>query len=377
MNTSFSALNTFRTCARKYKYQVIDKIKSPKSPEAIFGTLVHSTMKFIHTGDFIYPTTKEALNYFSRNWNPDVFNDEIRERAAFAQGIKIIQNYYNKNDPNKIDIVAVESRFTIELEDTQKNETHLISGFIDRIDKTTDGFEIIDYKTSRKLPPQSSVNDSLQLLIYLLAFLKRYPKEQDFPSIKLSLYFLQHGTKLSATKTAEQIKLGKEDLLETIHEIASSDFSPIVNPLCDWCGYQNICPMWKHKFQDQKPKVQSQKEVNAIVKKYLELNDSMKSDRKLIAELKEKIVEIMKQERVERLFGENKIVAKTQRKTYSFDEEKLKKILKKEGLWEAVLKLNQTQLKKVIQALPLSVKKEIEKTRKLSRESWGLSVKKQ
>ncbi len=97
MNTSFSALNTFKTCPLKYKFQIIDKIKTPKSPEAVFGSLVHSTMKFIHTGDFIFPTLKEALNYFSSNWNSEIFEDEIRERAAFALGIRIVQEYYKKN----------------------------------------------------------------------------------------------------------------------------------------------------------------------------------------------------------------------------------------------------------------------------------------
>ena len=88
MNTSFSALNTYRICPLKYKYQNVDKIKAKKSPEAIFGTLVHDTMKFIHSGGFTNQSLKKALHNFSTHWNPEAFEDETKERAAFAQGIK-------------------------------------------------------------------------------------------------------------------------------------------------------------------------------------------------------------------------------------------------------------------------------------------------
>jgi ATP-dependent helicase/DNAse subunit B len=162
-------------------------------------------MQFIHTGSFVLPTQKEALNHFSQKWNSDVFDNEFRERAAFAQGIKIVQNYYKHNDPHDIQIVDIESRFSVDLK--HEGEVHLISGIIDRIDKIDGGYEIIDYKTSNKLPAQVHVEDNLQLLIYLLAFLKRYPKLAETPEkVKLSLYFLKHDTKLSTTKTVSQLK---------------------------------------------------------------------------------------------------------------------------------------------------------------------------
>ncbi|MEA2006904.1 MAG: PD-(D/E)XK nuclease family protein [Patescibacteria group bacterium] len=374
MNTSFSALNTFKTCPLKYKFQVIDKIKTPKSPEAVFGTLVHSTMKFIHTGDFVFPTIKEALNYFSSNWNSEIFEDEIRERVAFAQGIRMVQEYYKKNDPNQTKIVSIESRFTIEIENKKKKENHLVSGFIDRIDKTEEGFEIIDYKTSKKLPPQSTIDENLQLLIYLLAFLKRYPKETDLSKIKLSLFFLHHGIRLSTIKTSAQLEEGVNEVLETIETIESSDFPATVGPLCDWCGYQNICPMWKHKFKQDKENISI--DQKKTIKQFVELIEKMKEDRKKVAQLKQQLIQLMEQEGVERLFSDSKIIAKTSRKTYAFDEDKVKNILQRNDLWDKVVKLNQVQLKKVMETLDSSTKKEIEKTRELARESWGLSIKK-
>ncbi len=373
MNTSFSALDTFQTCPLKYKYQVIDKIKTPKAPEAVFGSLMHSVMKFIHDGNFVLPTQKDALNYFSKNWNSEVFEDEVQERTAFAQGVKIIQDYYKKNKPEEFQIVDLESRFSIDLKD--KNETHLVSGFIDRIDKTANGFEIIDYKTSRKLPPQNSVDDNLQLLIYLLAFLKRYPKVSA-DKVKLSLYFLKHGTKLSTQKKEDQIEEEKMKIIDTINAVEKSDFQPQVSPLCDWCGYQEMCPMWKHKFkQKQELGIKSQKEKEEIIQEYIELQQKMKDYRKKIGELNEQILEIMKEEEAERLFSGDKIIARTPRKTWKYDEEKLKNILEEVGMWENILKVDGTKLKKVVETLPPKVKKQVEDSKYIDKETFSLSVK--
>lgn len=375
MNTSYSALNTFKTCPLKYKFGVVDKIKKPKSPEAVFGTLVHSTMKYIHSGDFVFPSQKEALNFFSSNWNSDVFDDEIKERGAFAQGIRMIQKYYEKNDPEKSNIVAVETRFSIALED-ENGEKHLVAGFIDRIDKTENGFEIIDYKTSRKMPSQQSIEGNLQLLIYLLAFCDRYPKEKNnLEKISLTLYFLGHGTKLTTTKDQEALEQGKKQIIETIHEIEKSDFPAVVTPLCDWCEFQKICPMWKHKFKEKNSATDEEKEK--MIKEYLNAQENAKKERSKAAKLQERIIEIMENENVKRLFGAGKIISMVKRETFAYDEKKLRPILEKEGLWDSVVKLNQAQLKKAVESLPFSAKERVEKTRTLKKESFALSVKKE
>src|SRR4030042_2908410 len=221
MNTSYSALDTFLTCPLKYKYSQIDQIRTPKSKEQVFGTLIHNTLKLVHTPGILSPTLEQALDFYSKNWNAEVFADEIKERSAFAQGVAMLQDYYKKNDPAKANIVDLESRFQVEIgQDPVKSEksdhgassdTHIVSGIVDRIDKTEEGFEIIDYKTTRKLPSQEKVDNDLQLTIYLAGFLKRYPKEIDnLKNIKVSLYYLKHGVKLTSERNREQIKQSEQ-----------------------------------------------------------------------------------------------------------------------------------------------------------------------
>jgi len=259
MRLFFSSLNTYQTCSLKYKFKEIDKIKEPKSKEQFFGTLLHQVMQYVHTPGFTSPTLENALEYYASKWDESFFENEMENRSAFAQGVDIIQRYYKDNDVSRINIVALEKRFEIEIEEdgekrkSPEGETHIISGIIDRIDRTENGYDIIDYKTARKMPTQENVDTSIQLSIYLLAFLHMYPEQKNnIENIQVSLYYLKHGQKLTATRTFEELQQVQRIFLDVIDCIQKEQFEPRVSPLCDWCGYQDRCPMWRHKFENER-----------------------------------------------------------------------------------------------------------------------------
>lgn len=375
MRISYSALDTFQNCSLKYKFQNIDKIKEPKSKEAVFGTLVHGTLNYIHTPSLTPPNLEQALDYFSKNWNSDVFENEMEERNAFSMGVSMIQDYYKKNNPSDANIVDLESRFAIEIQDGKTNANHIISGIIDRIDKTEEGYEIIDYKTTKKMPSQEKVDNDLQLSVYLSAFLARYPKEiERLDKVTVSLYYLKHGVKLSSTRTLEQLNNAKQLFLDVIAEIEKGDFQPNVTPLCDWCGFQKYCPMWKHKFKEER-KIDSE-EINAAIGDYINLKSAITSTKAQLAELQEKITKYMEQEGVERVFSDEGIIAQSLRKTYKYDEKQLKDILEPLDKWEDVLKVDGIALKKIMGVLSPGVRQDVERTRVLDKESKSLTIKK-
>ncbi len=370
MRISYSALNSYQICPLKYKFQYIDKIRTIKSKEAVFGTLIHSTLNFIHTPAILAPSMEQALDHFSKNWNEDVFTDELEERAAFSQGVEIIRRYYNDNDIAKINIVALESSFQIKLGD------HVVNGIVDRIDRTEDGYEIIDYKTAKKMPSQEKVDNDVQLTIYLQAFLDRYPEERkNLDKLKVSLYFVKHGAKLTSTRTEEDLKNIENKFLEVIEKIEENEFEPVINPLCDWCDFQNKCPMWRHKFKEER-KIDTD-EVNKAIAQYIAVKDEAKHIRTKIAQLQDVVAKYMDQEGVERVFCEDGIVARTLRKTYKYNEAKLKEILEPLGKWEAVNKVSATALKNVITTLNIPIKNKIEEVKELDKKSFGFSIKKQ
>jgi len=68
MHTSYTYLEVFENCPKRYEFQIIDKIKVPKTREQFFGTLLHKCLKFLFRKAPIYPTLDELLDYFSIQW---------------------------------------------------------------------------------------------------------------------------------------------------------------------------------------------------------------------------------------------------------------------------------------------------------------------
>jgi putative RecB family exonuclease len=377
MRLSYSSLDTYRTCPLKYKFKEIDRIKEPKSKEAVFGTLVHSTMQFVYDPALIPPTLEQALDHFARGWNTEIWDSELEERAAFSQGVEMIQKYYRKNDPKDATVVALESNFQLEIEDPLRpGEKHVIKGIIDRIDKTENGYEIIDYKTAKKMPSQESVDKNVQLSIYLKAFLSRYPNEIDnLENITVSLYFLKHGVKLSSKRTLADIQAVDELFLETIRLIEAEQFEPKVSPLCNWCGFQKHCPMWKHRFKEERH--YDSEEVSAAIEEYVRTKREIALSKLKVMKLQETITAYMDQEGVERIFGDGAVVERSRTQKYKYDAERLHSLLAPLDKWEEVLKVDGTALKKALGTLPKDIRARIEENAKVpDKETVSLKVRK-
>ena len=375
MRLSFSSLDNYQTCPLKYKFKEIDKIKEPKTAVQFFGTTLHKVLEYIHTPGFTSPTLEDALDFFSKHWDESVFPNELENRGAFSQGVDIIQRYYTDNDVFRMNIVALEKRFAVDLPyPTDPEKTHVISGVIDRIDRTEKGYEIIDYKTARKMPTQDDVNTNIQLSIYLLAFLKMYPTEKNnLSNIQVSLYFLKHGQKLTATRTQEDLDSVTELFLKVIKDIEEEKFEPRISPLCSWCGYQEICPMWRHKFKEVTVETG---EMEKVVEEYIQLKKESTQQRRRFVELQKTIENYIEQEDIQRVFTPNAIVEKSLRKTYGYDEEKLRTLLEPLDRWEDVLKIDGISLRKVLGSLPSSLRKEAEDTKEIKKETSTLVIKK-
>lgn len=373
MRISYSSFDTYQSCPLKYKFREIDKLPEPKSKEAVFGTLIHSVMKFVHTPSLLPPTLDQAIDYFAKGWNSEVFENELEERAAFTQGVSMIQEYYGRNHIADFTIVDLESRFAIEIGDDTTGK-HVVSGIIDRIDKTREGYEIIDYKTTRKMPSQDKVDNDIQLSIYLKAFLERYPKEKgNIANITVSLYYLKHGVKLSSKRSQEQLDALEKNILDVIKAIEESKFDPILSPLCDWCGYQSSCPLWKHKFAETR-KLETE-EVRKAITDYLEIKNQMSAEKLRLGKLQAMILQYMEQEGVDRVFDDQGIIGKSLRKTYKYDADKLKALLDPLDKWESVLKVDGIAVRNILATLPSPTRQEIERAKILDKESISLSVK--
>ena len=382
MKTSYSALNTYLTCPLKYKFQEIDKIKVSPSKEAVFGTIIHSALKFLHEPNPVPPTLEKLLEFYNNSWNSEVYEDKQEELAVMQQGIKMLEDYYQKNNPKNFKIVNLETFFSvpvgkISLENSTQEEI-VLSGKIDRIDQIENGgLEIIDYKTAKNLPSQKTVDSNLQLAIYQMGVQNRWPNLNK--PIKLSLYFLKHGIKLSSTRTPKQIEEVKNQVLDLVKKIKTSDFKPIPGPLCDWCGYQRECPMFKHKFKQEKSDIN----IKEVVKEYYELKEKSKKTTQRIAELQQLINQYCDEQKIERVFSDsedaknNITVTRTLQQRFDYDFNKIKSILSPLNKWNEVISIDSTKLKKIISTLPYQEKRKIEEAKNIKSEYKVLKIKRE
>lgn len=330
--TSYSALQTFKQCPQKYKFQVIDKIKAPKSKEAVFGSKMHEALKFFHSKYPVSPTLDELLNLYKDIWDSDPFRSQEEDMIYFSEGIKILKNYYQyflKNKDN-FTVLDIESYFRIFIENPETNQKCILAGKIDRIDKLQNGtIEIVDYKTTKRLPSQAEVDNDLQLSLYCLAISLRWPTS-SIEDIKSSFYYLKHQELISTKRTKKQLEDVKEQIWKRLAEIEKSDFKPIPSALCDWCGYKKICPMWKHKFS----KKVDEEEIQNIIEEFLEIKEQNQKNSKRLTKLKEIINNYLDQEKIERVFGESGHITRLTQIRYNYDFDKIKKSLGPLDKWQ-------------------------------------------
>lgn len=391
MRTSYSAIETYQQCPQKYKFQEIDRIRVPKGREAVFGTLVHEALNFMFKKDPLFPTLDEVVSHFRESWpsledlNKESVHDplkrawsETEEKVYFEEGVRILKRFYEKNAPWNFSILDLESRFEVVLLDDITGETHILAGIMDRVDKLADGmYEIIDYKTSKRMPSQETLDQNLQLSLYALGLQKRWPHISP-EEIKLSLYFVKHGEKLSTASNTEKTEKTKNQILETIREIKShidsgKEFEPMPSALCDWCGYKPLCPAWKHLYRKQEA-VPDQAQTDATIKEFFELKKEQKKQDNRLDELQEEIKAYMERHGLTRVFGDEGYISKKNQQRFEYDIEKVKALLSPLGKWEEILKADETKLRKILMEIPEATRKEIERARKVKSEYTSLTT---
>ncbi len=372
MRTSYSALDTFQTCPQKYKFQQIDKLKSPKKVEQVFGTVVHSALKYMFERNPLYPTVDEIVDFYTKKWNsavekiqwnnPDAKTET--EKMFFEEGVRIIKNFHKKNSPWNFNAVELESRFSIDVEDTETGEVHTLAGILDRLDKNPDSdeYEIIDYKTGKKMPSQEMLEDNLQLGVYGLAISQKWTHVNP-KNIKASLYFLKHNDKITTTLSREKLERVKSRVLAIVKEIErrieAGEFEPTPGPLCDWCGFKQICPMFSHEHKVGKEETPTEREVAQAVQDFFEIKEVEEENKKRIAELRKVILAFMEEQKIPRVFGESGYITKTEILRTKFDMEKAEKILTDINKEAEIMEASEKKLEKLLPTLPKDIQEKL------------------
>ncbi|MBF8249706.1 MAG: hypothetical protein HW400_307 [Candidatus Levybacteria bacterium] len=236
---TFSNLQMFDICPLHYKAKVIFNLPTPTAGVQSFGISIHSALynfyKQLEEG--IAPSLKHLLEIFEQEWISEGYAGKKHEEERFAQGIKILEEFYKTEFKTPTKPLGLEMPFSFVLKNGVK-----VFGKIDRIDKKGSGIEIIDYKTGADNPKAGKAHE-LQLKIYALAatkikdnILNRRPED-----ITLTIHFLEGNTKKTMNFKQEDLNRLEDELIEKITEIEKSDFKCSGSVLCVNCEYKILC----------------------------------------------------------------------------------------------------------------------------------------
>jgi RecB family exonuclease len=182
------------------------------------------------------PTFAKLQDAYKQQWIDQGFYDAKEKQDYFRLGKKSLKYFWDNYRKTKPQILEINGQPALELGFNLKINGCTIRGKIDRIDKTRQGIEIIDYKTGavkERLRPE----DKQQLLIYQIAAAEVLGLE---PAL-LSYLYLETGTRASFLGSQKEVEAQKENIIGQIEKIKNSDFRAKPGWQCAWCDYKNIC----------------------------------------------------------------------------------------------------------------------------------------
>lgn len=232
---SYTSVSAYERCPLSYRYQYVDGLEVEPSPHLSFGRSLHASLQRLYSRDVpVVPTLEDLLSYLDDCWDAEGFRDPAEERSYRQHAREVLRRYYHQNAGEFRLPVAVEHRFEVPM------DGYLLTGVVDRVDRHPDGsYEIIDYKTNRRLPEIARLRDDLQLPIYQMASRELW----GITPVKLTFYYLLMNQKYSTRPFGEEeLSRVKERLRRAAEGIASRRFSPTPNRLCPWCSFRDICP---------------------------------------------------------------------------------------------------------------------------------------
>ncbi len=361
---SHSSLSTYEICPLKYKLKYIDKldVEAGEGIETFLGSRVHEALERFYK-DLQYSrllTIEELINIFNEQWDKN-WNDSIiiRKKDLSAinyrdTGIKCLKNYYSHYAPfNRATAVWIEKMLSFPLSDDGR---YNIRGVIDRLDRTREGvYEIHDYKTSGSLPLQEHLNEDRQLALYEIGIREKF---SDIKEVRLVWHYLVFDIEMSSIRTPGQLSDLRKDTIALIDKIESDrEFKCKESELCEWCDYQEYCPVRSHINKVDSLPLNKYLEDDGVrlVNKYTSAWKKLKESEAEKDLLREALIAYAKKEGIEVIKGSGHTVKVIFKKGFKFPgkhdtgREDLEKIIIDAGLWSEISELDTNSLAKIVE----------------------------
>lgn len=352
----------------KYKLKYIDGLKEKPKSYLSFGSSLHDALQFFYSYRPPPASLHEVLEYYEKNWINEGYENSEEEEGYFVYGKRILTDYYNMHIKTFKTPVAVEHQFNIEIQGTP------VTGFIDRIDKIEDNkAEVIDYKSGKNIFDRSYVEENEQLTLYQLAVEESIGLEVE----KLTLYHLPSQTPVSSkARKREKIESLKARILDVNELISKGKFEAKEGRFCP-CDFPEHCPFYKHKYVTGKEEKKKKIDIQQTIEEYSRLKDQERDINKRIKDLGETIHTYCDEQNLSRVFGKEHAITRIKSERKGFDEEKLRAILEPKGLWDKVMKYDDSQTKAFLEDEDVNpdLKNEIQELEEVKKTYYQLRIK--
>jgi ATP-dependent DNA helicase UvrD/PcrA len=237
LTLSYSQLDDYISCPLRFKLRHVVGLPAPPHHALTYGSALHQAVAAFHQrqrkGSRM--SADELLEVFRTHWSGEGFLSREHEEARFAAGEQALRRFHAEND-GAAPPLAVEQEFAFQLGRDR------IRGRIDRVDATSEGDVITDYKSSDVRDPvkaRQRARESLQLAIYALA----HEARTGAPPAAVQLQFLESGL-IGRTKPDEaRLAAAREKIRAAADGIRAGAFEPRPNYVgCSYCPFRQVCP---------------------------------------------------------------------------------------------------------------------------------------
>ena len=341
MRLSYSSINTYETCPAKFKFQYEERVPTGTSPALSFGDSLHQALFLFHNRPVpVAPSLPDLWAMLQDVWTSEGYTSESEERLYREHAREVLSRYHRENADEYRIPAALEFRFSVEVEGVT------LSGVIDRMDRLPGGgYEIIDYKTNRRLPPRSIIDRDLQLSIYHLAAGEIWGIQPE----RLTLYYLLPGQRMTTTRTPEDIDGLRRRIATVADRISSGRFEARENPLCGWCDFQSLCPLYRHKFERER----TPERMAQVVEEWIRLKREQRDHYRRLDELGATIRAYAEEHGLGRLYGEDGAVHIVERPQKELDPVAVRAALEPLGLYESVLSIDPERVQHLVESRTL------------------------
>lgn len=362
---SHSSISMYLECPKKYEFKYIQRIPETPKHYFSFGQSVHKALEFFYgVATPPAPGLEEVLAFYEKHWKKEGYKDLEQEAQYFAEGQRILTEFYKKHLPDfKIPFFA-EYGFNL------KVDAIPVTGKVDRIDKLENGkLAIVDYKTGKAFDLERVKKDP-QLTMYQMACGQLLGAEVE----SLTFYHLPSLTELTvAPHSQAQVTKLRGTIVQVAESIQARHFEPKPEESkCKFCDYKPICPVFKHLYVPKPPEAEEEakvgealeaEELSVLVDKYGKLKEQAKSLEEEAERLKERILASLEIKNYVRAFGQHFEVSRSVEEKWEFqDREKVLEILRQHGLYEKILIPSAQAVQRLMKdpALPPAARKKLE-----------------